>query len=188
MKAGNESVWYQKDSFVFRPIPLDKSKFDNPDNDSLGPWKADPFDAPNIRPNLTYPVINPVTGEQHLPPRGRCWRISQERFASAFAEGRIIFGKSGNGRPQMKSYYEEKKDFGSIDNSWFSGERVGTATAGTKELRFAAQIPESVVREIAYRRPLRAVFRDGSFASSPEKINVQEIFNLIAPNTQVRML
>lgn len=34
----------------------------------------------------------------------------------------------------MKSFYEEKKEFGSIDNSWFSAERVGTTTNGTKEV------------------------------------------------------
>ena len=50
------------------------------------------------------------------------------------ADGRIIFGKNGTGRPQMKSFYEEKKEFGSIDNSWFSAERVGTTTNGTKEV------------------------------------------------------
>lgn len=135
LKENNASTWYNKDSFVFRPLPLDKSKFDNPDNDPRGPWKADPFDAPNVRPNLTYPVINPNTGDQHLPPSGRHWRISPEKFSSAMSEGRIIFGKNGTGRPQMKSFYEEKKDFGSIDNSWFSGDKIGTATAATKELQ-----------------------------------------------------
>ena len=46
---------------------------------------------------------------------------------------------------------------------------------------FDANIPESVVKEIAQRRPLRAVFRDSGFASSPEKINVFEIFKLYIP-------
>ena len=46
---------------------------------------------------------------------------------------------------------------------------------------FEANIPESVVKEIAKRRPLRAVFRDSGFASSPEKINVFEIFKLYMP-------
>lgn len=46
---------------------------------------------------------------------------------------------------------------------------------------FDANIPESVVKEIAKRRPLRAVFRDSGFASSPEKINVFEIFKLYMP-------
>ena len=134
LKESNCLTWYSKDSFVCRPLPLDKTKFDNPDNDPRGLWKADPFDAPNIRPNLTYPIFNPNTGEQHLPPRGRHWRTDSSSFSSALAEGRIIFGKDGKGRPQLKVFYEEKKEFGSIDNSWFSAERIGTTTNGTKEL------------------------------------------------------
>ena len=134
LKESNYAEWHKRDSFVCKPLPLDKSKFDNPDNDPRGLWKADPFDAPNVRPNLTYVVTNPLTGEQHLPPSGRHWRISPDKFSSALADGRIIFGKNGTGRPQMKSYYEEKKEFGSVDNSWFSAERVGTTTNGTKEL------------------------------------------------------
>ena len=46
---------------------------------------------------------------------------------------------------------------------------------------FDTNIPESVVKEIAKRRPLRAVFRDSGFASSPEKINVFEIFKIYMP-------
>lgn len=46
---------------------------------------------------------------------------------------------------------------------------------------FDANVPESVVKEIAQRKPLRAVFRDSGFASSPEKINMFEIFKLYMP-------
>ena len=46
---------------------------------------------------------------------------------------------------------------------------------------FDANVPESVVKEIARRKPLRAVFRDSSFADSPAKINVFEIFKLYMP-------
>ena len=46
---------------------------------------------------------------------------------------------------------------------------------------FDANVPESVVKEIAQRKPLRAVFRDAGFASSPEKINVFEIFKFYMP-------
>lgn len=134
LKETNVFEWYKRDSFVCKPLPLDPSKFDNPDNDPRGPWKADPFDAPHVRPNLTYSITNPITGVQHLPPRGRCWRADNYQFSSALKDGRIIFGKSGEGRPQLKVFYEEKKDFGSVDNSWFSAERIGTATSGTKEL------------------------------------------------------
>lgn len=46
---------------------------------------------------------------------------------------------------------------------------------------FDKNVPESVVKEIAQRKPLRAVFRDSGFASSPEKINMFEIFKLYMP-------
>ena len=53
---------------------------------------------------------------------------------------------------------------------------------------FAENVPENVIRKIAKRQPLRVVFRDSSFSSSPEKINVEEIFKLITPKTSVKVL
>lgn len=53
---------------------------------------------------------------------------------------------------------------------------------------FAEQVDETVIREIAKRKPLRAVFRDSSFVNSPDKINVEEIFKLLAPNTTVKVI
>ena len=53
---------------------------------------------------------------------------------------------------------------------------------------FDENIPDSVIREIAKKQPLRAVFRDSSFANSPSKINVGEIFKLIAPDTNVKVI
>lgn len=53
---------------------------------------------------------------------------------------------------------------------------------------FNEDIPESVIKEIANRRPLRAVFRDSSFADSPAKINVGEIFKMLAPDTRVKVI
>lgn len=53
---------------------------------------------------------------------------------------------------------------------------------------FNEDIPDSVIKEIAKRQPLRAVFRDSSFANSPSKINVGEIFKLMAPDTRVKVI
>lgn len=53
---------------------------------------------------------------------------------------------------------------------------------------FDENVPETVVREIAKRQPLRVVFRDSSFADSPSKINVGEIFKMLAPNTSVKVI
>ena len=53
---------------------------------------------------------------------------------------------------------------------------------------FDKNVPESVIKTIAKRQPLRAVFRDTSFANSPAKINVGEIFKLLAPDTRVKVI
>lgn len=156
LKKANASIWYDQDGFVFFPISVDGGKYSNPDNDPRGPWKADPMDAPHIRPNLTYPITNPITGVQHLPPRGRHWRISQEKFASALADNRILFGKNGTSRPQMKVFLNEQVEFGSIAHSWFEAEKYGTATHGSKELQgifggdkvFTSPKPTSLISNI----------------------------------------
>lgn len=53
---------------------------------------------------------------------------------------------------------------------------------------FDKNVPDSVIKEIARRQPLRAVFRDSSFVNSPSKINVGEIFKLIAPDTRIKVI
>lgn len=53
---------------------------------------------------------------------------------------------------------------------------------------FDENIPDEVIKMIAKKQPLRAVFRDSSFASSPSKINVAEIFKLMAPDTRVKVI
>jgi len=69
-----------------------------------------------------------------------------------------------------------------------NGVTIHTYNDGDLIACFAEKVSENVIREIAKRQPLRAVFRDSSFASSPAKINVEEIFKLIAPNTSVKVL
>ena len=135
LKEANKDKWYKMDSFACYPMELDKSKFSNPDNDERGIWKADPFDAPNVRPNLTYPIKNPNTGIEYMPPKGRCWRTDELKYKELVKDNRIIFGKNGDSKPQLKVFYEEKKMFGSVETTWFTGEKVGTATHGTKELQ-----------------------------------------------------
>lgn len=53
---------------------------------------------------------------------------------------------------------------------------------------FDKDVPDSVIKEIAQRQPLRAVFRDSSFVDSPSKINVGEVFKLLAPDTRVKVI
>ena len=68
------------------------------------------------------------------------------------------------------------------------GCKVHTYNDGDLIACFDENVPESVIKTIAKRQPLRAVFRDSSCASSPEKINVGEIFKSLAPDTRVKVI
>ena len=134
LKSSNASTWWDAEGFVIYPLFLGDDNFSNPDNDPRGPWKADPFDAPNVRPNLTYEIENPNTHEKFLPPEGRCWRVTQERYLELLGGNRIVFGRRGKTRPQLKVFYSEVQDFGQIETTWFDSETFGTTTEGTREI------------------------------------------------------
>ena len=82
------------------------------------------------------------------------------------------------GIPLNMPYVSEKID----------GFTVHTYNDGDLIACFDKNISENVIKEIAKRQPLRAVFRDSSFVDSPSKINVGEIFKMIAPDTRVRVI
>ncbi|PWJ11969.1 site-specific DNA-methyltransferase [Ruminococcus flavefaciens] len=68
------------------------------------------------------------------------------------------------------------------------GVTVHTYNEGDLIACFDKAIPESVIKTIAKRQPLRVVFRDDSFADSPSKINVSEIFKMLSPDTRVKVI
>ncbi|MGP1505536.1 MAG: site-specific DNA-methyltransferase [Eggerthia catenaformis] len=68
------------------------------------------------------------------------------------------------------------------------GFAVHTYNDGDLIACFDENISEEVIKTIAKRQPLRAVFRDNSFANSPAKINIGEIFKLLAPDTRVKVI
>jgi len=50
------------------------------------------------------------------------------------------------------------------------------------------QITEDFCKELAKHEPLRVVFRDAGFKDDSVKINVEQIFKLISPHTEVRTI
>ena len=68
------------------------------------------------------------------------------------------------------------------------GYTVHTYNDGDLIACFDENISDTVIKEIARRQPLRAVFRDSSFSGSPAKINVGEIFKMLAPDTRVKVI
>ena len=141
-------------SFSFNAGDVDESKFSNLDNDPRGPWVADPMDAQHIRKNLEYEIVNPNTGKVYLPPAGRHWRFSKEKYDAALKDNRIVFGKRGTSKPQYKRFLSEAREKGvSIFTIWSD---VGTATDATKELieifgrgqPFATPKPTDLIKKI----------------------------------------
>ncbi len=49
-------------------------------------------------------------------------------------------------------------------------------------------ITEDFVKELAKRKPLRVVFRDAGFKDDSVKINVEQIFKLMSPHTEVKCI
>jgi adenine-specific DNA-methyltransferase len=154
LTAANEALWRSLPGFAAYPVAVRAGRYHNPDNDPRGPWKADPFDAPNVRPALTYPITNPLTGEVFQPPPGRCWRTGPERFAELQADGRILFGRSGRARPQLKVFLKEKQPYGEVATTWLDGAAFGTARSGTRELQalFGARVPFTYPKPTALLR------------------------------------
>jgi adenine-specific DNA-methyltransferase len=69
-----------------------------------------------------------------------------------------------------------------------SGKRVFFVDNDALLACFDSDIGEELVKEMARHKPLRAVFRDSSFASDSAKINVEQIFKLLSPTTEVKCL
>ncbi|HEM5992586.1 TPA: site-specific DNA-methyltransferase [Streptococcus suis] len=75
-----------------------------------------------------------------------------------------------------------------IAKTQIDGTNVYNVEDGSLIACFADEISESVIRQIAKEEPLRAVFKDESFANSAAKINLGQIFKEVAPNTKVKVV
>lgn len=53
---------------------------------------------------------------------------------------------------------------------------------------FAPQVSDEVVRALAAKRPLRAVFLDSAFSSDSARINAEQVFRELSPETEVRTI
>lgn len=69
-----------------------------------------------------------------------------------------------------------------------SGYTIHNYNDGALIACFDENISDDVIKTIARRKPRRVVFRDSSFAGSPAKINVGEIFKLLTPDTRIKVI
>ena len=106
-------------------------KFD--DNDGRGLWRSDNLLVKSFSPSGVYPITNPNTGVEYYPPKGSCWRASQDTMKIWLAENRIFFGKDGKGAPQLKRYLNEVQQ-GRVPITWWTFEEVGHNDEANKEV------------------------------------------------------
>ncbi|MEY3881718.1 MAG: hypothetical protein RIQ94_2514 [Pseudomonadota bacterium] len=75
-----------------------------------------------------------------------------------------------------------------ITQETITGKTVLFVDDNTLAACFDADINEAFVKELAARHPMRVVFRDAGFASDSVKINIEQIFKLISPPTEIKTL
>lgn len=68
------------------------------------------------------------------------------------------------------------------------GHEVFIVEDGALTACFGLDITPNLVRTIAKREPLRAVFRDAGFASDDARINAEQIFREMSPATEVKAI
>lgn len=105
----------------------------NIDNDPRGPWKAgNPSVGPAVEKNI-YEIISP-SGRKMLPPSGRSWLYTRERFEEMVADNRIYWGKDGNSVWAPKMFLSEVKQGVTPMTIWKYTE-VGHSQDATKKLK-----------------------------------------------------
>ncbi len=75
-----------------------------------------------------------------------------------------------------------------ITHETIAGKTVWFVDGNALAACFDTGIDEAFVKALAARQPLRAVFRDAGFGSDSVKINIEQIFKLISPTTEVKSI
>ncbi|WP_433703446.1 site-specific DNA-methyltransferase [Prescottella equi] len=70
----------------------------------------------------------------------------------------------------------------------FNGHEVFVVEDGALIACFDSEVSLDLMRTIAEREPLRAVFRDSGFASDDARINAEQIFREVSPATDVKAI
>jgi len=127
--------------------------YKNPDNDPRGVWKVgNPSVGPAVEKNI-YEIISP-SGRKMLPPSGRSWLYTQERFQELLEDNRIWWGKDGNNVWAPKMFLSEVRD-GVVAMTLWTYQEVGHNQDAKKEIKtlfendvFATPKPEQLIQRI----------------------------------------
>lgn len=109
------------------------ARYSNPDNDPRGPWQSDNTTVGPVIQSKVYELELP-SGRKILPPSGRCWLYTKERFEEMIADKRIWFGTNGDNVPRLKRFLSEVKQ-GITPMSIWKHEEVGHSQSASQKLK-----------------------------------------------------
>ena len=172
-------VCYAKSSVSLNGESRTFEKYMNPDNDIRGPWIADNLSAAKPGGDTYYAIVDPTTGNEYLPPKGRYWPYSRATMKEKIAEGKIIFPKTSSGSPLLKRFQKEAKSLVQPVSTWIAPSseksksssettiwRVGHTSEGTKTIK--ELFDEKI---FSYAKPLSlldALILQGTASNEPE--------------------
>ena len=111
------------------------ANYKNPDGDPRGIWKSDPATAQAGHGTRSqFYTLKAPNGKQHELESGRCWLYTEEVMQKAIVDGKIWFGKDGNGVPRIKTYFNEKERGLTPETIWFAND-VATTEISKNQLK-----------------------------------------------------
>ena len=147
----NDAIWlsdnhdhimvFARNASVWRPNKLVRSErsnaaYKNLDDDKRGVWKSGDYTcnkSAKERPNLYYPIIHPLTGEEVWPKRTAVWRYQRETHLKHIESGLIWWGKGlRNSVPAFKRFIDTL-DEGVVPQTIWTWDDVGHTQDGKKE-------------------------------------------------------
>ena len=132
----NHTLVYSKvrERLLFYGEPLNSEEYSNPDDDPRGPWKLVPIDANKPGGDTLYPIINPKTEKEYIPPNGRSWSMNSKDYQKLFEDNRIKFGMNDDSAPKKKLFLKERELKGDTKTPSSLLLDAGTTKSGTTEL------------------------------------------------------
>lgn len=109
---------FSKSGGELNGVPRSFDRYSNPDNDPRGDWISDNLSAGKPGGDTYYPIVDPKTGNEFLPPAGRYWPYSRTTMAQKIAEGRVLFPNDADGTPMLKRFKEEAKSLSLPVSTW----------------------------------------------------------------------
>ncbi|NBI13068.1 site-specific DNA-methyltransferase [[Haemophilus] felis] len=148
----------KKPEFTLNKLPRSEeanARYKNPDNDPRGVWTSDNLSVGPAVENNIYEITTP-NGRRVLPPQGRSWVLSRERFAEFVTDNRIWFGEDGKNVPRIKRFLSEVKD-GVVAQTLWTYQEVGHTQDAKKEVKefnseevFDTPKPEKLIQRILH--------------------------------------